>query len=74
MKFIINSLGHISASTMLFLIFWNQFEVCFNKNNLFVLYIVNFLFAIIASNWICIKLENIMLGINDLLEKKKSEQ
>ena len=74
MKFIINALGYISASTMLFLIFWNQFEVCFNKNNLFVLYIVNFLFAIIASNWICTKLENIILGINDLLEKKRSEQ
>lgn len=58
MKFIINSLGHISASTMLFLIFWNQLEICFNKNNSFILYIVNFFIAITASNWICSKLNN----------------
>lgn len=70
MKFIINSLGYVCASTILFLIFWNQLEICFNKNDSFVLYIVNFFFAIIASNWICIKLDSIMLGINDLLEKK----
>ena len=58
MKFIVNSLSYISASTILFLIFWNQLEICFNKNNSFVLYIVNFLFAIMAANWICIKLDN----------------
>lgn len=58
MKFIINSLGYVYTSTILFLIFWNQLEICFNKNNSFVLYIVNFFFAIIASNWICIKLDN----------------
>ena len=65
MKFIINSLGYISASIILFLIFWNQLEICFNKNNSFVLYIMNFLFAIIASNWICIKLDNKHDNINN---------
>ena len=58
MKFIVNSLSYISASTILFLIFWNQLEICFNKNNSFVLHIVNFFFAIIASNWLYIKLDN----------------
>ena len=58
MKFIINSLGYVCASTILFLIFWNQLKICFNKNNSFVLHIVNFFFAIIASNWLCIKLDN----------------
>lgn len=74
MKFIINSLGYVCASTILFLIFWNQLEIYFNKNDSFVLYIVNFFFAIVASNWICIKLENIMLGINDLLLKKEDKR
>ena len=73
MKFIINSLGYISASTILFLIFWNQLEICFNKNNSFLLYIVNLFFAIMASNCICIKLDSIILGINDLLEKKEDK-
>ena len=58
MKFIINSLGYVCASTILFLIFWNQLEICFNKNNSFVLYMMNFFFAIVASNWICSKLDN----------------
>ena len=58
MKFIINSLGYVCASTILFLIFWNQLEIYFNKNDSFVLYIVNFFFLFIASNWICIKLDN----------------
>lgn len=74
MKFIINSLGYVCASTILFLIFWNQLEICFNKNNSFVLYMVNLFFAIVASNWICIKLENITLGINDLLLKKEDKR
>ena len=73
MKFIINSLGYISTSVILLLIFWNQLEICFNKNNSFVLYIVNLFFAIIASNWICIKLDSIMLSINDLLENKEDQ-
>lgn len=58
MKFIINSLGYVCASTILFLIFWNQLEICFNKNNSFVLYMMNFFFASMASNWICSKLDN----------------
>lgn len=74
MKFIINSLGYVYTSTILFLIFWNQLEICFNKNNSFVLYIVNFFFAIIASNWLCIKLDNIMLCINNLLENKGNNE
>lgn len=58
MKFIINLLGYICTSIILFLIFWSIFEIYFNKNSSFVLYIVNFFFAIMASNWICIKLDN----------------
>ena len=58
MKFIINSLGYVCASTILFLIFWNQLEIYFNKNNLCILHIINFFFAIMASNWLCIKLDN----------------
>ena len=70
MKFIINSLWYVCASIILFLIFWSILEIYFNKNNSCILYIVNLFFAIMASNWICIKLDNIMLGINDLLENK----
>lgn len=65
MKFIINSFSYICTSIVLFLIFWNQLEIYFNKNNSVVLYIVNFIFAIIASNWICIKLDNKHDGIDN---------
>ena len=65
MKFIINSLGYVCSSTILFLIFWNQLEICFNKNNSFVLYMVNLFFAIVASNWICIKFDNKHDGIDN---------
>ena len=58
MKFIINSLGYICASIILFLIFWSIFEIYFNKNSSCILYIVNLFFASIASNWICSKLDN----------------
>ena len=58
MKIIINLLGCASTYIILFLIFWNQLEICFNKNNSFVLYMVNLFFAIVASNWICSKLDN----------------
>ena len=64
MKFIVNSLGYVCASTILFLIFWNQLEICFNKNNSFVLHIVNFFFAIVVSNWICIKLDDKHNSVN----------
>ena len=58
MKVIFNLLGYISVYVILFLIFWNQLEICFNKNNSFILHIVTLFFAVIASNWICINLDN----------------
>ena len=58
MKFIINALGYVSASIILFLIFWSLLEIYFDKNNSCILHIVNFFFAIMASNWLCIKLDN----------------
>ena len=58
MKIIINLLGCASAYIILFLIFWNQLEICFNKNNSCILHIANLFFAIIASNWICSNLNN----------------
>ena len=58
MKIIINLLGYVSVSIILFLIFWSLLEIYFNKNNSCILHIINFFFAIMASNWICIKLDN----------------
>ena len=58
MKFIINVLGYVSVSIILFLIFWSLLEIYFNKNNLCILHIINFFFVSMASNCICSKLYN----------------
>lgn len=57
MKFTFNFIGYIITSIVLTSTFWNQLESFFNENNSLILFIIDFFLALIASNWICDKLD-----------------
>lgn len=57
MEIIFKLICYAVTSTVLTLTFWNQLESFFNENNSLIIFIIDFLFAIIASNWICSKLD-----------------
>lgn len=59
MEIIFKLICYAVTSTILTLTFWNQLELLFNENNSLIIFIIDFLFATIASNWICSKLDNI---------------
>lgn len=56
MEIIFKLICYAVTSTVLTLTFWNQLESFFNENNSLIIFIIDFLFAIIASNRICFKL------------------
>lgn len=57
MEIIFKLICYTVTSTILTLTFWNQLELLFNENNSLIIFIIDFLFATIASNWICSKLD-----------------
>lgn len=57
MEIIFKLICYAVTSIVLTLTFWNQLESFFNENNSLIIFIIDFLFAIIASNWICSKLD-----------------
>ena len=57
METIFKFICYAVTSTVLTLTFWNQLESFFNENNSLIIFIIDFFFAIIASNWICFKLD-----------------
>ena len=56
MNFGFNVLGYTITSVVLTLIFWYQLNTYCNGNNSSIMNIICFFFALIASNWICVKL------------------
>ena len=56
MNFGFNVLGYTITSVVLTLIFWHQLDTYCNGNNSSIMNIICFFFALIASNWICVKL------------------
>lgn len=57
MEIIFKLICYAVTSIVLTLTFWNQLESFFNENNSLIIFIIDFLFALIASNWICAKLD-----------------
>lgn len=57
MNFGFNVLGYTITSVVLTLIFWYQLDTYCNENNSLIVNIIHLFFALIASNWICAKLE-----------------
>lgn len=57
MNFGFNVLGYTITSVVLTLIFWYQLDTYCNGNNSLIMNIICFFFALIASNWICVKLD-----------------
>lgn len=57
MNFGFNVLGYTITSIVLTLIFWYQLDTYCNENNSLIVNIIHLFFALIASNWICVKLE-----------------
>lgn len=66
MNFGFNVLGYTITSVVLTLIFWYQLDTYCNENNSLIVNIIHLFFAIIASNWICSKLDNILDNTNNL--------
>lgn len=58
MKVIFDMVGGILTYIVLTIIFWDQLNMSYNGDGLLLLSLINFLIAVIASNWICIKLDN----------------
>ena len=57
MEIIFKLICYAVTSIILTLTFWNQLELLFNENNSLILFIIDFFLALIASNWICDKLD-----------------
>lgn len=58
MKVIFDMVGGILTYIVLTIIFWDQLNISYNGDGLLLLSLINFLIAVIVSNWICSKLDN----------------